>query len=339
MAGSPVSSFQPCGHDMVQSEDMTNRPAIDLRERDISILRGLFECRVMSAIHIAALYFEGKPEAAKKRLHLLKSAGYIAERPRRPSEPAILFLTRRAFEALSDAGVLRDYPDLAWTHLEKRARVGDLTLRHELSVMDVKTAMTVAVSRVKNLQLPEFCTWPLLFQFRACRSDGTEVTVKPDGFLRLWQVEEGERYEHALFLEVDRSNESQEVLAEKVAGYADFYRSGGFAVRHGASRSDYASYPFRVLMVFPTAERRNNAAARLLANNPPIRTLCWLTTMTEAVEDPLGAIWVRPADYAAATEGTPYAVDGRGVTSTYRRQTEREKVVEEGVKKRGILGK
>lgn len=312
---------------------MYNRPVINLQARDISILRGLFECRVMSASHIAALYFDGKPEAAKKRLHLLKSAGYIAERPRRPSEPAVLYLTRRAFQALSDAGDMRDYPELAWTHLEKRANVSNLTLRHELSVMDVKTAVTVAVSKEKSLRLPEFCTWPLLFQFLACRSDGTEVTVKPDGFLRLWQEEEGQRYEHALFLEVDRATESQEVLAEKVVGYADFYRSGGFALRHGASRSDYASYPFRVLMVFPTTERRNNAAARLLTNNPPIRTLCWLTTMAEIIKDPLGAIWVRPSDYAAATDGTPYAVNGWGSSSVYRRRMERERVVEQRVKK------
>ena len=173
----------------------------------------------------------------------------------------------------------------------------------------------------------------MLFQFRACRSDGSEVTVKPDGFLKLWQEEEGQRYEHALFLEVDRSNESQEVLAEKVACYADFYRSGGFSVRHGASRADYASYPFRVLMVFPTAEGRNNAAARLLANNPPIRTLCWLTTMAEVIENPLGAVWVRPADFAKAVEGTLFAVDGQTAFSNYRLQIERETLVDERVEK------
>lgn len=158
---------------------------------------------------------------------------------------------------------------------------------------------------------------------RRLSSLGLARPAKPDGFLRLWQEEDGRRYEHALFLEVDRATASQEVLAEKVTCYADFYRGGGFALRQGASRSDYASYPFRALMVFPTAERRNNAAARLLADNPPIRTLCWLTMMAEAIEDPLVAIWFRPSDYAAA-EGTPYAVNGGGSSSIYRRQTERE---------------
>jgi len=42
--------------------------SIDLQERDFALLRGLFESRVMTAAHIASLYFDGKKEAAKKRL-------------------------------------------------------------------------------------------------------------------------------------------------------------------------------------------------------------------------------------------------------------------------------
>jgi hypothetical protein len=38
---------------------------ITLQERDISLLRGLFECRVMTITHATALFFDGKSEAAK----------------------------------------------------------------------------------------------------------------------------------------------------------------------------------------------------------------------------------------------------------------------------------
>ena len=67
---------------------------IALQERDLEILRGLFDSRVLTLSHIARLYFEGREEAAKKRVQKLKSAGFITERPRRAYEPAVLYLTK-----------------------------------------------------------------------------------------------------------------------------------------------------------------------------------------------------------------------------------------------------
>lgn len=49
----------------------------------------------MSTNHATALYFEGKDEAAKKRLQKLKAAGFTTERPRRAFETSVHFLTRK----------------------------------------------------------------------------------------------------------------------------------------------------------------------------------------------------------------------------------------------------
>ena len=57
------------------------------QDRDFALLRGLFECRVMTTDHATALYFDGKNEAAKKRLQKIKAAELISERPRRAFEP------------------------------------------------------------------------------------------------------------------------------------------------------------------------------------------------------------------------------------------------------------
>src|SRR5438046_3332812 len=111
--------------------------SISLRDRDVALLRGLFECRVMTTDHAAALYFDGKDEAAKKRLQKLKAAGFVSERPRRAFEPSILFLTRRGLTLLQEQGVLAQYPTFDLPALDRRARVSDLTIRHELEVMDV----------------------------------------------------------------------------------------------------------------------------------------------------------------------------------------------------------
>ena len=86
----------------------------------------------MTAAHIAAIYFDGRKEAAKKRLQKLKAAGLIAERKRRVSEPSVLFLTRKAFILLNSNGQLSDYPPLGANSFEARANVSELTLRHEL---------------------------------------------------------------------------------------------------------------------------------------------------------------------------------------------------------------
>ena len=115
------------------------------------------------------------------------------------------------------------------------------------------------------------------------------------------------------------------------------YRSGGFAVRNGAPRSDYKKFPFRVLMVFKTAERRNNTAERLVQGNPPILKLTYLSTLKDVIQNPTGAIWIRPLDYREATNGTPFAPELQHRQREYQRQTAREAFVEQNVCKRGIL--
>ncbi len=123
----------------LKSGDAPKPEGVELQERDVRLLSGLFESRLMPLPHAAALYFEGRAEAAKKRSPETKSAGLIGERPRRAYDPCVLFLTRRGLLALADNGHLADYPQIGWAKIEKRARVSDLTLRHELAVMDVKS--------------------------------------------------------------------------------------------------------------------------------------------------------------------------------------------------------
>jgi hypothetical protein len=313
--------------------DSNNSAGIEVQKRDLALLQGLFESRVMTLAQAASLYFDGKDEATKKRVQKLKAAGYVRERPRRTYEPSVLFLTAKAFTLLSNNGLLASYPPVGLTSLEKRAQVSDLTLRHELQVMDVKAAFVAAVAHAENLRLAEFSTWPVLSQFHAHRPDESgygrsEVLVKPDGLIRIHEEGPDGLFEHTFFLEVDRSTESQEVLALKAACYSDYYRSGGFALRQGGKRESYADFPFRVLMIFRNEERRNNTAERLLLNNPPVRRQVMLTTMSEVTADPLGAICIQPADYEEAVRGTLFEV-GRAKRrdGAYRRQPERERLV------------
>ena len=311
--------------------------AISYQDRDLDLLRGLFESRIMTAAHIAALYFNGSGEAAKKRLQKLKAAGMIGERMRSVSEPRILFLTSKAIELLRERGILAQYPTVVTNG--KRTQVSELTIRHELQVMDVKAAFCAALRERKTLTVAEFSTWPALHQFEIVdRIKRTNIVVKPDGFIRLHEQEKnGATSEHTFFLELDRSTETQDTIATKARSYLEHYQSGGFAVQNGATRADYKKFPFRVLLIFQNAERRNNAAERLLLNNPPILTHSYLTTFAEFIAEPLGNVWVRPLDYRETLKKSKFEAVAGENAKTYRRQSAREAFVESLIQKRSIF--
>lgn len=272
-----------------------------LQERDFDVLRGLFDSRILTLSHISRLYFEGRDEAAKKRVQKLKSAGLITERPRRVYEPAVHYLTRHAFQLLEQHGHLADFPKLSLTALVRRAQVSDSTIRHELDVQEVKTALSVAVNLQEGFSVAEFFTWPLLYQFKVVFGR-SEVLVKPDAFIRIIERDaDGKEFERMFFLEVDRSTESQDVIGKRAASYREYYRSGKFAEWRGGRREDFEQFPFRVLWVFKTAARRDNAAKSMLALNPPVLTSAYLTTQKEILAGATRTIWVRPIDYRENT--------------------------------------
>ena len=281
----------------------------------------------MTAKHAADLYFDGRMDAAKKRLQKLKATRLIAERPRRTFDPAVLTLTKRSLELLNEHGALANYPAHIMSNLIRRLHVSDLTMRHELAVMDVKAAFHRRAKSAGHAVL-EFTTWPQLIQF-TCKIDGrTEVVVKPDGFFRLQPHINGRPEEHAFFLELDRSTEALRILIERALGYRHHQKSGA-KPEHGHTNH------FRVLYVLTSAERRNNITERLLTENPPILRLIWLSTLAEVLADPFGAIWTHPADYRDAVSGSPFRCERRKVVF---RDSARDRYVDGHLKKRPLFG-
>lgn len=308
---------------------------MQIRERDYALLRGLFESRIMTARHITSLYFEGRPEAAKKRLQKLKSAGFIAERTRNVNQPAILSLSRKSFNLLYGEGRLSDYPRISANSFLDRANVSERTLQHELDIMDIKAAFHSQIAQYATHSIVEFSTWPLLYEFEAPHpTEGTDILVKPDGFIRIHEQEAGTKgFYHDCFLEVDRSSEVLDTLAWKALSYRHYYNSGGFAIRNQVSRTEFEDFPFRVLMVLKSAERRNNIAERLTQINPPILTQTWLTTFKEIADNPFGAIWILPCDYRRVTKDTAFYNERPTRRFEYRRNQEREVFIDSKIRK------
>ncbi len=312
---------------------------VELQNRDLDVLEGLFEMRLLTLPHAAAIFFDERREAAKKRLQKLKVAGLLGERARRVYERSILFLTRKAFDLLSAEGRLTKYPNLTWSSFERRARVSNSTLQHELAVLDVKAALTLALRKEARYELAQFLTWPLLFEFVSRpRAGEPEILVRPDGYVSIHERDRdngGACYSHSFFLELDRSTETQETLARKAACYRTYYRSGSFAAHHGYSQAEEC--PFLVLVVCQNAERRNNAAERLLQLSPPVLQQVWFTTFKEVTTNPLDHIWMRPIDYYKVTEGTRFDPERRRGMTIYRRDPEREEFVAKLVQKQALL--
>jgi len=277
--------------------------SITLQPRDFLLLRGLFDSRILTLSHISRLYFEERNEAAKKRVQKLKAAGFLSERARKTTERSVLFLARKGFQALTDEGHLSQFPQLSWKALEKRMQVSELTLRHELAIQDVKTALTLAVNHTAHFSIAQFSTWPLLYEFRVTLPVGgsmfarPEILVKPDGFIEILEKDaEGQKFRRLFFLEVDRSTETLNTLLTKAIAYREHYRTGGLALKFGAPKEAFNEYPFRVLIVCKSEARRDNVAANLLKVNPPILKQCWMTTLQEVTTDALGEIWKKPED-------------------------------------------
>jgi hypothetical protein len=315
---------------------VSKKSDVEFQPRDLAILRGLFDARIATIHHLSTLYFDGRLEAARKRVQKLKAAGIINERPRKATEPSIHCLTRRAFEMLEQHGVLKEFPSVGWSHLEKRARISELTLKHELELMDCRAALTAASGK-NGYEIAEFTAWPKLIEFVARDSGGKQILVKPDAFIRIQGTDASGRFEDMFWLELDRSTEEQRRLVERAACYRDFYFRGGLASRFGRPRSEFKQFPFVVLFVFKNAERRNNTAERLLQSTPPIRNQVWLTTLKEMTKDPLGPIWVKPGDYSRLTAGTAFDPAVRRNQWGYRRQPEREDFIEINIQKHRLL--
>lgn len=314
--------------------------SLQLSQRDIALLRGLFESRAMTMAHATALYFDGRKEAGKKRLQRIKAAGLVSERPRRSFEPSVLYLTRQGLEVLQKHGVLAQYPAFSLPALDRRSRVSPLTISHELEVMDVKAAFHAAIKAVPTLGLEVFSTWPLLNEFKAYRPGlyQGEIVMKPDGFVRIIEtLPNGGKSDRSFFLEVDRSTEVQEKLVEKADCYCSYYKSGGFAVRNGGTKEDYKSFPFRVLMIFKTAERRNNTIERLLLGGRIIPGQICFSTIEEVCRDPLGSIWVSASEYRKAISGSAFDLNPQARDWKHRRNAEREAFLGEKLPKFSLL--
>ena len=267
-----------------------------LQPRDLNVLQGLFEMRLMTRPQLGDLYFNGNQGSARQRIRKLKNAGYIAERPgRKPYARVPLYLTKKGYLTLRKTGLLGQYPIATWKTMRNRPYIKDTTLLHELELMDVCASFVHALQDHPEYQLEQLSTWTSLFAFYTFRHH-RRVTIRPDGFVCLMNPSDKEI---AFFIEYDRGTEQLKTLLAKVKAYYDYSRSGRYASWRKTFPGDHHHKPaFRLLFIVKSEYRRKNIAVLLLKHG--FRQLVWIAVFEDAIRDPLGPIWQRPSDYAEA---------------------------------------
>ncbi|HMP08280.1 MAG TPA: replication-relaxation family protein [Lacipirellulaceae bacterium] len=245
-----------------------------LQARDVALLRELLESRVLSLEQIRRLFFAGKDEMAKKRVQRLKAAALLVERPRRVGEASLLQLSWSGFVALRDRGEADDHHfEHSPKSFARRMRVSPLTLAHELAVAHVRTAFTLALRGHERYSLERFDVVPRRFEFTVLH-DGDDV------------------FAHDFFLEVDRGTETLARVVGKCVHYREYYRSGGYAKHCGGNENEAKAYPFRVLVVCGSSQRRDNLLVSLRAVNPPIVSMVLIATREIGAGDLLFGSWI-----------------------------------------------
>lgn len=267
---------------------------IIIQERDVALLLELQLSGFSTLKLLSNLYFGGRTEATRKRLAKLREGKYISAEVRNTLNERLFKLGKLGAEALKVRGMFNA------RETRTASKLSDVMLIHELGILEIKAGICSSSTGK--------CVEPPKFELRTNRRflgvallDRVQPSIIPDAYLEFF-LNDAPRSPKRFFIEYDRSTESLRVLTNKLTGYLEYYRSGEFARSLGKNPIDYKRYPFRVLLVVQSMERKNNIAARLIAISPPILSIVWIATHTDVISDAAGQIWTRPMDYRLACE-------------------------------------
>jgi hypothetical protein len=225
-------------------------PRMELTERDVQVILGVYQYRVLRREQIQQLFFPSK-NTANERLKRLYQNGLL-ERRWLPIEygqgtsQAIYLLAERGADVVAQQlGI--DRGKVNWRQAHNG--VGSFFLEHALLVNQIR--ITFAVSAEKGgFAIDKWVTEEELkaahdvVEITTAGGTRRRIAVIPDGYFIL---NLGDKRAH-FFLEVDRATEANKRWAQKVQAYQVYTQSGKYTERFG-TRS------LRVLTV-TTGEKR-----------------------------------------------------------------------------------
>lgn len=228
---------------------------IEIQERDVKIIRIVWEFRVITSDLIYAL-IGGSKQGVLRRLKKLFHLGYL-DRPINQiifSNPIVGHKSMVYTLGEKGADLLAEQLniDRAKVLYNKNNReIKEKYIQHSLVISHFRACLAIAIKRVPGAELlfwvPENAR-ELKDTVNASEGEKQrKLTIMPDGFFCI-KDNKGEMY---FFLEADRSTMSNARFNNKIRAYWHWWRQGGSRKKLGVSN-------FRVLTITISDQRRNN---------------------------------------------------------------------------------
>jgi len=199
---------------------MPARKGFTLQDHDIELLHYVFQLRIATIDHLAAL--SGRSvRTLWGRLRKLKERRYLSS-VARFMQKNVYAIGRLGVSALIEHGYAP--ADLA----EKRVRHNELTeigIRHSLFVADIHTRILL-LTRTGPIALSQWIEGPSLWDTVPGRSGEPAIPIRPDSYFVL--TNSGSRQEKntvQVFLEADRSTMAHTRMTAKITGYLAYHES------------------------------------------------------------------------------------------------------------------
>lgn len=259
---------------------------IHLQNRDFHIIRELGCCRFLTLPQIADLCFEGKREAAKKRLQKLQRGGIVKRHSLGILVSSVYFLSAKGFRLTK-----RELPE------SLTPSVPALTMfRHEKSVRNFRAAIMRDAKR-EGIEIPVFSLNPKDLRFEI----GNRV-LRSEGYFEIILDKKVFRY----FVEVDLGTEAHAIVVARVVQYQQLFKSGLFAYRRGGDPEAFQLFPFRVLFLFSSDGRLRSFLARLYKMGCEKFVLA--RKSEDALRQPFDSFWPRACtqEHGRKAQGLSY---------------------------------
>jgi len=211
---------------------MPAKDGFELQNADIELLHAVYQLRIATIDHMAAL--SGRSvRALWGRLLKLKTRRYLASVAR--------FMQKQVY-AIGSKGVtvLVEHGYAQLDFAERRLRHHELTefgIRHSLFIADIHTRLLLA-THTGPISLVYWQEGSALWDTVVPRRGDPATAIRPDAYFILKQTDrpEGKNKFH-FFLEADRSTMSHERMATKIAGYLAYHEQQGYRQQYPGMRS------------------------------------------------------------------------------------------------------
>ncbi len=289
-----------------------------LKKNDLNLFATLADCRVLTTTQIAALHFDSKKKSARRRLHQLAEAGFIADRKRdigqiRGRSENVYFVGEDGFALLKDRKILPSS-----TTREQVSAENIWCVEHELLLNWFRIHLRDIQNCFPNLTADFFSSEsafaptdeygrPLLhvrISTEEVEDGADDIRFKPDGAFRITDTDR--KSSLLFFLEVDmgteplvRRGQGGRDICTKIVNYQALIASERYKILERVWRCEFSG--FRLLFLTNTVERMS-ALCRLAQAMSPSNFI-WATDQERMFDRGLGSdIWARGCDMAKPPE-------------------------------------